>query len=55
MEGSRKQLCKSVKIDNETYEKILTYKNKNYIPISKIIKLSIDNYIQKKGEDENVK
>ena len=48
MVKSKKQHGVSVKIDNETYKKILDFKNKNYIPISKIIKLSIEEYIQKK-------
>lgn len=54
MEKSKKQHGKSVKIDNDTYEKILNHKNKCYIPIAKIIKLAIDEYIKKKGENENV-
>ena len=55
MEKSKKQQGKSVKIDNETYEKILAYKNKHYVPIAKIIKLSIEEYIQKKEVKEDVK
>ena len=55
MVKDKKQHGKSVKIDNETYEKILAYKNKHYIPISKIIKLSIEEYIHKKEVIEDVK
>lgn len=49
MVKSKMQHGKSVKIDDETYEKILDYKNKHYVPISKIIKLSIESYIRKEG------
>ena len=55
MEKQKGQHSKSVKIDNETYEKILAYKKKHYIPISKIIKLSVEEYIQKKEVKKNVK
>ena len=55
MVKKKKQQGISVKIDNETYQKILAHKKKNYIPISKIIKLSIDEYLQKKEVKENVK
>lgn len=48
MEKNKEQHSKSVKIDYDTYEKILAYKNKYYIPISKIIKISIEEYINKK-------
>jgi hypothetical protein len=41
--------AKSVKIDNETYKKLQEYKDKNYIPIGKIIKLAVENFINKKG------
>lgn len=49
MVNDKKQQGVSVKIDNETYKKILDHKNKNYVPISKIIKLSVDEYMKNRG------
>lgn len=48
MVNNKENQSKSVKIDNETYEKLVNYKNKNYIPIGKIIKLSVEKFINSK-------
>ena len=50
MVNNKESIGISVKVDNETYKKLQEYKNKNYIPIGKIIKLAVENFINKKGD-----